>query len=350
MIVLRDTSGAEVSRRTIEIPADPLPMGSAWPFREVFRPPAPPTSVEASLVGNPAPAETSVLAVGEIVRTFSDGQGSIVALGRLTSSAPGEARLEALRLLGHDASGRMSDILEVEPASTSIGPLEALPFLARLPRGGESLRWEAYPILRPGNIAAPAVRFSDLESYQDDQGNPFVTAVARNDAPGPVWLTVTGLILDGDEWLGGVSASLPFPLAPGERLSMSLRVPRASLGLLDAGEVRWQLLPRTAPADGSPVPLASEVIGYEPVGSTLLLRIRLTGVEGGVVLNPSAYASITGDQGRVLSTSWAAGPSALGPGEESVVTLAIPLPAGFELEESELNIRAVGLPTVVPTP
>jgi hypothetical protein len=92
------------------------------------------------------------------------------------------------------------------------------------------------------------------------------------------------------------------------------------------------------------------VIGYEPVGSTLLLRIRLTGVEGGVVLNPSAYASITGDEGRVLSTSWAAGTSALGPGEESVVTLAIPLPAGFDLEESELNIRAVGLPMVVPTP
>src|SRR3990172_3264039 len=38
LIVLRDGSGAEISRRTIEIAADPLPSASAYLFREPFRP------------------------------------------------------------------------------------------------------------------------------------------------------------------------------------------------------------------------------------------------------------------------------------------------------------------------
>src|SRR3990172_10853232 len=38
LIVLRDGAGAEISRRTIEIAADPLPSASAYLFREPFRP------------------------------------------------------------------------------------------------------------------------------------------------------------------------------------------------------------------------------------------------------------------------------------------------------------------------
>src|SRR3990172_3348690 len=41
LIVLRDRAGAEITRRTIEIPAGPLPSASAWPFREPFPPATP---------------------------------------------------------------------------------------------------------------------------------------------------------------------------------------------------------------------------------------------------------------------------------------------------------------------
>src|SRR3989339_475384 len=44
LIVLRDSAGAEIARRTIEIAADPLPSASAWLFRKPLRPATLPAS------------------------------------------------------------------------------------------------------------------------------------------------------------------------------------------------------------------------------------------------------------------------------------------------------------------
>jgi hypothetical protein len=350
LIVLRDSRGSEIARRTIEIPADPLPAGAAWPFRELFRPATTPGSAKATLLGAPAAGAPSPGAAGRVLRTFSNEQGSVVALGRLTFSGPGGGRLEALRLLGRDSSGRPTDVIEAEPATDDFASGVDAAFLAVLPAGSEDLTWEVYPIVRSADERHVPIRFSGIEFRQDDQGNPFVTAFVHNDSREPETLTLTALVLAADEWLGGASSSIPLPLAPGERLPLAIRLPRASLGDQGNGELQWRLFSRAKPAAGTPIPLPLEVIAYEPVSSTLILRIRLSGVEGGPVEHPSGFAWITGDDGRLVSAGWAAGPPSLAPGEDSVVTVTIPIPAGIDLEEGQIEVRAAGLPSPDPGP
>ncbi len=344
LIVLRNAAGADIARRTIAVPSDPLPAGSGWPFREAFRPAGVPATAVATLLGNPTAAVSSPIVRGSVLRTFLDAQGSTVALGRLDNLGQNDALVEAVRLLGRDSTGKAAAVVDARPAADSLGPDDALPFLVRLPRGSESLAWEVFPIARPGNAQPPAVEILGAQSHQDDQGNPFVTAVVRNTSPEPLWLTLTALVLEQDEWLAGDSVPLPLPLSPGERLSFALRIPGTSLGLPDADEVRWQLIPRTTPAEERPIPIPSEVIEYRPVGSTLFLRVRLTGGDGETIRNPAAYASITGEEGRLEAAGWSAGPPVLEPGDSAEVTLAIPLPRGFDLTLAQLDVHGAGLP------
>ena len=348
LIVLRDRAGAEIARRTIEIPVDPLPSTSAWPFREPFRPATPPASVEATLLGNPAaPGEGAVL-TGRVLRTFLDAQGTTVALGALANLGPTEAIVERLSLLGRGATGEIREVLDVEPAAARLGSEETVPFLAPLPRGSEDLEWEVYPIARAVDGPPLTVEILDRRSDRDDQGNPFVTAVVRNQTSEPLWVVLTGIVADGETWLAGDSLSLPLPLAPGDRAAFSLRLPGVSLPT--EGQVEWLIVARASPAEAGPVSVPSEVTGYEAVGSTLFLRVLLTsGAEIGTRY-PSAQATLTGDDGQLVSAGWGVGPPALAPGETAVITLALPLPGDFDLTLGQLDVQAGGLPLNEPAP
>ena len=348
LIVLRDAAGAEIARRTIEIPADPLPSTSAWPFREPFRPATPPASVEATLLGNPAALRVGPDLTGRVLRTFLDAQGTTVALGALANLGPTEAIVERLSLLGRGATGEIREVLDVEPAAARLSSKETVPFLALLPRGSEDLAWEVYPIARAVDGPPFTVEILERRSDQDDQGNPFVTAVVRSLSSEPLWVVLTGIVADGEAWLAGDSLSLPLPLAPGDRAPFSLRLPGVSLP--PEGQVEWLIVARATPAEAGPVTVPSEVTGYEAVGSTLFLRVLLTaGAEIGT-RHPAAQATLTGDDGQLVSAGWGVGPPALAPGETAVITLALPLPAGFDLTLGQLDVRAGGLPLNEPAP
>ncbi|MBM2842551.1 MAG: hypothetical protein HW404_388 [Anaerolineales bacterium] len=342
LIVLRDGAGGEIARRTIEIPVDPLPSASAWPFREPFRPATPPTSVEATLLGNPAALGEGPDLTGRVLGTFLDARGTTVALGALANRGPTEAIVERLGLLGRDTTGEIREVLDVDPATARLASEETVPFLAPLPRGSEALEWEVYPIARAVDGRPLTVEIVERRSDQDDQGNPFVTAVVRNQTSEPLWVVLTGVVADGERWLAGDSLSLPLPLAPGERAPFSLRLPGVSLP--PEGHVEWLIVTRTSPAEASPVTVPSEVTGYEAVGSTLFLRVLLTaGAEMGTRY-PSAQATLTGDDGQLVSAGWGVGPPALAPGETAVITLALPLPSDFDLTLGQLDVQGGGLP------
>jgi hypothetical protein len=91
------------------------------------------------------------------------------------------------------------------------------------------------------------------------------------------------------------------------------------------------------------MPVALEVIGYEPVGSTLFLRVRLTAPVSAAIERPTAFATINGPDGSLLSAGWSSGPILLGSGQEAVVTVPIPLPSGLDLTEAQFDVRAAGL-------
>jgi hypothetical protein len=348
LIVLRDGSGEEVARRTIELPTDSLPPSAAWPFREAFRPPSPPASVVATLLGNPATLPESPEVAARILRTFLDAQGRTIALGLLANSGPAEAIVDRLGMLGRDARDGIREVLHIEPVVDRIGSGERLPFLVPLPLGSEDLEWEIFPIARNADSPPLPVAILEVRSDRDDQGNPFITAIVHNPSQEPVWLSLTAIALEGEEWIAGDSLSLPVPLAAGGRAPFSLRLP--GVGLPAEDPVEWLIAAQASPAESGPVAVSSEVVGYETVGSTLFLRIVLTGGETAGVLSPSARAMIRGDEGQIVSAGWGAGPPFLAPGETTVLTLALPLPGGFDLTLGQLDVQGSGLPFTEPLP
>jgi hypothetical protein len=348
LIVLRDAAGVEIARRTIEIPADPLPSASNWPFRQPFRPPAAPASVEATLLGNLTALPAGPDLTGRVLRRFLDAEGRPVALGALENHGPSEAFVERLALVGRDSTGAIREILEAVPAAARIDADEQVPFLAPLPPGDETLEWEVFPIARASDGPPVAVEILDPRPARDDQGNPFVTAVVRNGSSQPLWLALTGIAVDGTVWLAGNSLSLPVPVAPGSGAPFSLRLP--AVGLPAEGDIEWLIVPRATPAEGGPVSVPTEVIGYEAVGSTLFLRVRLTGGDATPTTVPSAQGTIRGDDGLLVSAGWAAGPPTLAPGETAVVTLALPLPRDFDLTLGQIDVQGAGMPSAEPEP
>jgi hypothetical protein len=301
----------------------------------------PPRTVEATLLGLAGSDQSAARVLGEVRRIFLDALGGSVALGSLANAATSPIRIEHVRLMGRDSAGTMQDVLDVTPARRELTAGEVTPFLADLPPRDEPLEWEVHTIAAAADRPRQAIEILDEYATEDDQANPFVTAVLRNDSEDPRWVTLTAIARQGETWLSGDSFSLPIPLAPGERAPIALRVPGA--GLADDAQVEWLLVPDSARAEAGSVPTASEVVGFGPVGSTLFLRVRLTGGDR-QVHNPAAYASITTDDGRTVSAAWAAGPPILTPGQTSVVTLAVPMPGGFDLTQAQVDVRAAGIP------
>jgi hypothetical protein len=235
----------------------------------------------------------------------------------------------------------MQEILDAAPGADRIEANAAAPFLAVLPPGSEALEWEVFPIARTATGPRLNVAIRDVHADRDDQGNPFVTAGAQNNSGLPLRLTLTAVAQVGRTWLLGESLSLPVPLAPGDFAPFSLRVPGVGLGLED--EIDWVIEARAEPAEAGPISIPSEVVGYEPLGSTLLLRVRLTGVDGVSIEHPSAMATLLDEEGRIVSAGWNEHTASLAPGESADVPLALPLPAGFDLTLGQLDVHGSGL-------
>ena len=347
-IVLRDEAGNEIARRTAPLPTDRLAAGAAWPYREPFRPSPAPSSVEAQLMGDPIPPEGTPLLKAEHVRVFIDDQGLPTALGRLTNLSNESVIVETVRVVGSESSGDLATVVDAQPAFMGLPPDTPVPFLASLPVSGADLDWEAYALAQAGAIPRSGAEIVDIEYHDDDQGNLFVTAALHNTSPIPLWVRLTGLMLEDGAWLAGVPAEIPVPLSPGELVPFTLRGPGADSAASpsDTSEsptIAWQLFAETEAAERSPMPIALEVIGYEPVGSTLFLRVRLTAPVSAAIDRPTAFATINGPDGSLLSAGWSSGPILLGSGQEAVVTVPIPLPSDLDLTQVQFDVRASGL-------
>jgi len=346
LVVLRDASGAEIGRQTVDIAADPLPAGAAWPFEEPFRPSRAPRAVEVRLVGNPGPAAASSLVRASVLRSFLDAEGATILLGRLADSGGGAA-IESVRLLGRDESGRATAVVSAIPAVAFLAPRESAPFLARAPRLANGATWQAFVIARPAEQPAALLQVETVSAHEDDQGNPFVSLFVRNDSPQPVWAQVTAVASLGEAWMAAAALELPTPLAPGARLPLALRLPRTSVerdGAPAPADLAWQIFTASRPASASAVSLPLEVVGYEAVGSTLLLRIRVEGIAAGLVDRPSVIVALRGSDGELLGAGLTAGDTSLADGASLVLTVAIPIARGLDLRQTEFDVLAVGVP------
>jgi hypothetical protein len=340
-ITLYDEEGSQIDQRTVDLSPQPLPSGAAWPFGETFQTPSTPVAAEAVLLGDAAAGDPVIPLRSRALRTFTDYQGRTLLLGSLSNADRSAASVRAVGLLGFDPDGQMRQVLEVDLIGSVVEPGQSVPILARLPRGGEDLAWQLFPIAVGADGPPLPVEVLDQVAGWDDQGNPFVTAVVHNKASVALWLTLTGVVQEGDAWLAGETFALPTPLGPGGRLPFSLRLP--GVGFPQEDDLRWEIFPAASEATAQPIPLSSEVIGYEPVGSTLILRVRLTNAESGAVRSPAAFASLTDGDGQTVGAAAGGGPPVLASGESAIVTLALPL-RGFDLALGQIDILAYGLP------
>lgn len=344
LFVLLDRAGAEIERRTIEIPIDHLPRDTAWPIRAVFQPSSKPESATARLQGDPTTALPAAEAAAEVLGTFIDDQGRVMALGRLKSVGDGPVEILGLRLLGWSEDGAITEVVEAESALSIVSEGTPAPFFARLTETEEGISWEAFPLVRPADRDLPEVSVDAVEVFTDDQGNPFVTARVVNTSDSPVTIRATGVLREGAAWLAGRTVEIPMPTLPGETALVTIRVPATALNRgADPEGVEWDLFLDAREAAAGSITIPGEVVGYEPAGSTLVLRVRVSGPPDTPLERSAVAATLRSEAGQVVSGAWS-DVSALGPGEETVVILSLALPRGFDLTASILDVTATGTP------
>lgn len=345
LIVVFDPSGAEVERLLIDIPLDPLPPRTAWPIRETFQSSTSPASATVSLIGEPGSATASPRVLSEIVTIFVDSSGTPAALGRLEIVGDSAVEILGLHLLRRSEDGTITDILDAAPALSILPAGSETPFLARMPEAGSQEAWEPFLLARPANDPSPRVSLMAAESFTDDQGNPFVTLQLENTSPSPVWIRLTGVLRRGERWLAGREIDIPSPIPVRETAAVSLLLPATAIGeSVEPDSVDWEVFLDASPAGAEPVAVPIEVLSYEPAGSTLVLRVRLSAPPETPLDRGAITAVLRSEGGPVVSASWA-GISNLGAGESAVVVVSLPLPSGFDLMASALDVSGSGLPS-----
>jgi hypothetical protein len=331
-----DGAGNPLDSRTLDLPVDPLPAGAGWPFVEHFNLASPPRSADATLVGDATLPGIPAVLSAQTVRTFVDVQGQPSILGRILPSTGHPQRLARLGLLGVDSTGGWIDVLEAAPGRSLLSGDSPIPYLAVVPAGTDAVRWEAYPVVVPVEGSVPDVAVSESAGYTDKQGNFFVTAVATNRSALPVRLRLTAVLSENGAWLTGQTREIPVAVAAGERAAVTFLSPASDRAPVeDETEVDWRIVAEAEPAPQAAEPLAVEVIGYEPVGSALNLRV-------GARLPASKAASVAGvlrtEDGAAISADWAP-LEPIDSGPQAVAVLTLPLPGGFDLTRAELSVQ-----------
>lgn len=340
LLTVYGPSGSELTRQTIALPIEVLPAGAGWPFSLKVSSPSEPTSAQAVLQGAAAADPSAPRASAEVLETFLDTQGASQLLGRVRVDGDLPFEVVSLGVLGRDRSGKITDVLGAEPAGANDPGHRETPFLARVPAGSRASTWTAFPIARSLEHAPPPVDVTPGEAMSDDQGNPFLTVHLRNPGQDPLWVRATAVLKADGEWQAGEAIVLPVPLGPGLSTAISFLVPGSPPN--PELPTSWETFVDARAADASPVPLASEVVGYEPVGSALLIRVRTEVPVSQEMERAGVSAVLRSESGPIVSASWAAA-SDLAAGDAPIVVLALPLPDGFDLTASILDVEALGL-------
>lgn len=178
----------------------------------------------------------------------------------------------------------------------------------------------------------------------DQGGRPFVVGLLQN----PTNRSLSPRLLLELRAAGSTVRVLPLessiPLLPGEGRPFALRLPDGRSQHDPARLVIRTYLDERRPDPGSrSETLTAQITSAEEISGSYFLRGILRNPHPQQVNEPTLFLALRSTEGELLSAHWQrVADSLVGEGEQAFV-LALPLPAGSQIERAEFDLRALGL-------
>lgn len=280
-------------------------------------------------------------------------EGDTVILGQITNPGFSQAKLLDLAVLMLDEDREPIGYATLVASATHISPRESSPFIA-LANGDfepDALVFFLDMVVDTSS-SGPDLQFLELPALQfTDQGVPFFLGSIHNLSSDWVWASGLLILESEDELVGIAPISPPLPIQPGGTYPFSIQeILGVSPEIITSEEAMRALNVHsslegivTVPADGTVSQLELTISQYEVLGSLVFLRGVITNPEGILSQEPSIYATVRDNKGRILSAGWETPIELLKAGEASEFELSILLPRGADPAMLEFDVIAFGL-------
>jgi hypothetical protein len=344
---------ALIAHQVISAALQHLASGESSPFIARFTELDLPARAEAEIVSY----QTSIFTRGELeindLTSTPTEDGGLAIFGRLTNQSTMSLAIHRLGLTTVGPETGLLDITASNVHLTTLEPAETSHFLAVMasdPGNADLIPYydatatvhPTYPVLTLSQ--EPSLKFTA-------QGNPFVVGEIHNPDDQPRWATFLVELMLDDETFGLASITPPTPLGPGENRAFTvasfpgLRSKLAGQAT-QPDDIRVEITydPRaSSPSDATFFPLDLNINLYETIGSSLIVRGKVSNTGPEAVQSAIVQAAVRLTSGEPLTAGWLVAADALGVGESVEFILPLTLPQGADPAMSEYDFQAAGL-------
>jgi hypothetical protein len=348
-------SGMAPFWQEISLPYKHVLPSERVPFRIDFPAQPAPESVILEVVdfqvsGN----EDGVLEV-ELTGNTITPEGEDILTGWISNSMNSPAQIHHLNLLAVSSSDEPKAMVPALIHPASILPHQRLPILFMLDilQDQDLVSFEPFidATLIPG-LDEPSLSFPQFpEIVFDPQGNLLLRGIIQNTEPFSRWISAEITLLFQDQMVSVASLKPPSPLGPGETRGFGLtNFPgwRERLDELNGQpeDLSFEIFfdpMGCGEFNGQIVSLSVEMTSFESTGSTLFIKGSAYNPSSYDLSSPAIHAEVRSTRGILQTSNWILLDEILAQGQNIDFILAIRLPEGIQLPETEIDITGTAV-------
>jgi hypothetical protein len=254
------------------------------------------------------------------LQEFPIGLEKKAILATIINEADSSLIIHRVGLLAIGSNGLPLDLITDLDFVSYLQPEAATPLLATINHQPENVEWKIFADTRPSAELALPTFTQVLEPTMlfTEQGIPYILGALQNDDDGKRELSTT---------------------SPTRSLQMLVEVEDPEALTLEIAIDRY----RSAVSERTTVELPLQITSLETIGSSMFIKGVLTNTEIDPISSPSLLVEVRDLSGALLTGGWFPISSEILSEVELDFVVDLPIPGGFELAQSEIDIRSIGI-------
>jgi hypothetical protein len=285
------------------------------------------------------------------LQEFPIGLEKKAILATIINEADSSLIIHRVGLLAIGSNGLPLDLITDLDFVSYLQPEAATPLLATINHQPENVEWKIFADTRPSAELALPTFTQVLEPTMlfTEQGIPYILGALQNDDDGKRELSFLVLVKNGNQLVGlsQIRSALPVPAqgtfiyttSPTRSLQMLVEVEDPEALTLEIAIDRY----RSAVSERTTVELPLQITSLETIGSSMFIKGVLTNTEIDPISSPSLLVEVRDLSGALLTGGWFPISSEILSEVELDFVVDLPIPGGFELAQSEIDIRSIGI-------
>jgi hypothetical protein len=276
---------------------------------------------------------------------------TLLATVRNDQGAP--LTLHRVGLLVMSLDGQLLELREDMAYLSYLEPEASTPMLATFSPLAQDVEWKLFVDARPSEpIAAPEFKqVLDASLRLTDQGMPYILGALQNEGRTARKLTFLILAWNGDQLVGISQIRSILPVPP-QGTFVYTASPDRSLRMLaefeDPDALTFEIAfdhGRSSVSNLTSIDIPMRISSLEAIGNSLFIKGSLTNPESSPISSPTLLLEVRDLSGALQTGGWYPIASQISGGASLDFVINLPVPAGFEPAQAEIDIRSIGIQT-----